>query len=747
MFAAVRASPPEASTVSPRVSARRRIWARAGGRSRSVVAARAREVRLRAALRLALEREERSREIHERYRALLGAAEDGFCVVDVIADEAGTRALDYRFVELNATFARQTGLVDAIGRTARELVPGLDESWYETYGRVALTGEPALFEREAPAMSRWFEVEAVRVGAPERRRVAIRFRDITARRDAVLALHESERRAREAAAQAELERGILDAILEAAPAGIILADATGKLVRFNAANELLWGPAPLSRRVEEYWAWVGWWADGSERRGRRVAPEEWAMSRALRGEISRGDIVEIEPFGQPGVRRTTVNCGAPVRDAEGRITGAVVVQMDISALVEAESARRQSESREQQALLEADRRKDEFIAILAHELRNPLAPVRHAVEILYRVGSAEPPVQRARDVIGRQVAHMARLIDDLLDVSRIARGNLILQTETCDLAAIAVRTAEDYRASLEGAGLCLVVPEPSGPVWVEGDPVRLAQMIGNLLHNAGRFTDSGGFVEVRADHDDASRLALVTVTDSGVGMEPGLLSRLFDPFSQASQDLARSKGGLGLGLALTKGLAELHGGGVAAGSEGPGRGSTFTLRIPLSHARYEVAPAARPVARTGEGLRILVVEDNEDAAETLGYLLELGGHQVKLAFDGASAVVAARETAPDVVISDLGLPGELDGYAVARTLRADRAHERVYLIALSGYANEDARRRSREAGFDLHLAKPPDLATLERTLADVHAGGAERPAGGGPPEADHRECRRAPEVG
>jgi PAS domain S-box-containing protein len=385
--------------------------------------------------------------------------------------------------------------------------------------------------------------------------------------------------------------------------------------------------------------------------------------------------------------------------------------------------------RVEEALREADRRKDEFIAILAHELRNPLTPVRNAVEILRRVGPAEPRLQRARDIIDRQVAHMARLIDDLLDVSRIARGKLALQKETCDLAAIVRQTAEDYRVSLEAAGLSLVVPGAAGPIWVDGDPVRLAQMVGNLLHNAKRFTEKGGRVEVRVGLDMASKAALVSIVDTGVGMDAGLLSRLFDPFSQADQDLARSKGGLGLGLALTKGLAELHGGGVAAQSDGLGRGSTFTLRLPLSKARYDAAPQDGQGRGGGGGLRVLVVEDNRDAAETLGELLELGGHEVKLAFNGAAALAVAAEFLPDVVISDIGLPGDLDGYAVARALRAEPALAGARLISISGYASEEARRRSREAGFAAHLAKPPDLAALERLLRAAASSSSSAPGG------------------
>lgn len=410
-----------------------------------------------------------------------------------------------------------------------------------------------------------------------------------------------------------------------------------------------------------------------------------------------------------------LNTNFPLIDPEDRLYGTGHISHDVTQIKQAEAALRALNDR----LEQADRRKDEFIAILAHELRNPLAPVRNAVHILKRLGPAEPRLERARDVIDRQVTHMARLIDDLLDVSRITRGKLALQTETCDLAAIARQTAEDYRTTLDAAGLVLVPPPASSPLWVEGDPVRLAQIVGNFLNNASRFTEKGGQVEVRATLDMTDGFAVIEIVDTGIGIDPALLSRLFDPFSQADQDLARTKGGLGLGLALTKGLAELHGGGVTARSDGPGLGARFTLRIPLSKSHYPSAAPDEPQGSSGARLRILVVEDNHDAAEMLGELLELGGHEVKLAVDGLTGVAVAQAFHPHVVISDIGLPGEMDGYAVARCLRAEPALRGVYLIALSGYADEAARRRSQDAGFDLHLAKPPDISLLERTLTDI----------------------------
>ncbi|MCK6548191.1 PAS domain S-box protein [Myxococcota bacterium] len=291
--------------------------------------------------------EERARDAlrasEERYRTFFESIDDGFCLIEVIFDADG-QARDYRFLEANPAFARHSGLVDAVGRTARELVPDLDASWFEIYGDVAKTGRPRRFENNAPAMERWFDVYASRVGAPELGHVALVFRDVTERRRAEAALRDSQARAVEAAAQAEGERRLLDAVLEAAPVGIIVAGKSGEILRMNPANERLWGPAPFSEDVEGYDVWKGWWADGSDRNGQRIAAQDWAMARALRGEKCE-DLVEIEPFDAPGTRRTMLNSGAPVKSASGRIVGAVIAQMDITTLMEAKAALRESEAR------------------------------------------------------------------------------------------------------------------------------------------------------------------------------------------------------------------------------------------------------------------------------------------------------------------------------------------------------------------------------------------------------------------
>jgi PAS domain S-box-containing protein len=375
-------------------------------------------------------------------------------------------------------------------------------------------------------------------------------------------------------------------------------------------------------------------------------------------------------------------------------------------------------------LARADRAKDHFLAMLAHELRNPMAPILHAVDLLEQTAPPDPAVIRARDIIQRQVTHQAHLVDDLLNVSRIARGKIALQKISLDLRQLVHDTVEDHRSALETAGLRIERELPEEPLWVEGDPVRLSQVLGNLLQNAVKFTDPGGRVTVRLQHDEDRAHGVVSVRDTGIGMDPEILSSVFETFTQADRSLARSRGGLGLGLALVKGLVELHGGEVSAESAGPGRGSVFTIRLPLIEAAEAIALPAPAPAAGAVSLRVLVVEDNRDAADALHDLLELAHHEVEVAYSGRDGVELAVRFRPDVVLCDLGLP-EMDGYAVARALRQRPETRDTWLIAVTGYGQEEDRRRCHEAGFDLHVTKPVDIARIRQILASPPRGGGE----------------------
>lgn len=373
--------------------------------------------------------------------------------------------------------------------------------------------------------------------------------------------------------------------------------------------------------------------------------------------------------------------------------------------------------RAEQALRDADRRKDDFLAMLAHELRNPLAPIRTAVEVLKMQDAASPPLRRVREIVDRQVSHMSRLIDDLLDVSRIARGKVALQSERCDLARLVRETAEDYRGPLETDQLELNIRVSDSPVWVSGDRTRLAQVVGNVLNNARKFTDAGGRVEVDLSVDSGT--AVVTVKDTGIGMDADTLRYIFEPFSQADRSLDRSRGGLGLGLALVKGLILLHGGEVRGMSEGLGHGSTFTIRLPLDVA-VSTSKNENPIpASSLSKWRVLVVEDNSDAAEALELLLTMMGHEVRVTRTGTDGAILAKEFRPHLILCDIGLPGGMDGFAVAKALRLDPIVADTYIVALTGYGQPEDRVKALDAGFDVHLTKPVDGASLDRVFSAV----------------------------
>lgn len=368
-------------------------------------------------------------------------------------------------------------------------------------------------------------------------------------------------------------------------------------------------------------------------------------------------------------------------------------------------------------LAEADERKNRFLGVLAHELRNPMAPITNSLFILRNSPPGSEGALRAQTIIERQATHLVRLIDDLLDVTRITEGKIRIERAPLDLVDMTRACIDDLTAAFEQAGVVLDLALPAAPVGVHGDRTRLCQALGNLLNNSLKFTPRGGRVTVSIETTGES--AVLRVRDDGVGMEADLLPRLFQPFSQGAASLARTQGGLGLGLALVKMLVNLHEGSVHAFSAGPNLGSEFTIRLPLAGAQHtHEAPATHTpmTAEDRKGVRILLIEDNRDAASTLLEALQLEGYQVALAHSGADGVALAREFRPQVVLCDIGLPGQ-DGYDTARALRAEPCMQSALLIALTGYASAPDRESARAAGFDLHLAKPLSIASLPAIIA------------------------------
>jgi signal transduction histidine kinase/ActR/RegA family two-component response regulator len=365
-----------------------------------------------------------------------------------------------------------------------------------------------------------------------------------------------------------------------------------------------------------------------------------------------------------------------------------------------------------EALRGADRQKDEFLAMLAHELRNPLSAIRNAGEWLVRTFDADARVQKVLPILNRQTQLLTRLVDDLLDVSRIAQGRIVLQEEPLEIGAVVQQAVETVQLLIREKSHRLTVDGIREPVYVRGDRGRLAQSIGNVLHNAAKYTDDGG--EIRIEVRPEGGEVAIQVRDNGIGIGPELLPRVFDLFVQSERTLDRAQGGLGIGLSVVKRLVEMHGGTVGAMSAGAGQGSAFTIRLPRIEAP---AIAPTPARVTGPCRRVLVVDDNADAAESLAIILRLQGHEVRAEYGAAAALEAAQRDCPDVVLLDIGLPS-MDGYEVARRMRSDARLAATRIVALTGYGQPADKERARRAGFDAHLIKPLDFDALERILAE-----------------------------
>ena len=758
--------------------------------------------------------------------------------------------------EVNAEPLRATGLSqqDILGRPLWQALWWAGDAARQSEVRAAIAraaaGETVRFDIEAQHSGQKvtidFQVGPLRDGDEKITALVASGVNVTARVDAMAALQQSRQAAVAAADAAEAERRLLDATFNAVPAGIIVADASGKLLRMNRANEQIWGLAPFSADVAGYGEWKGWWADGSARHGQRIQAHDWGLARSLQGETC-SDIVEVEPFGCPAERRVTLLSSAPVLNPAGQVVGGVVAQLDITPRIQAEKALRQSEARfralfdrgpiaiyscdaagriqefnpgaaqlwgrepkrgdsteafcgspglqladgtvvpqaqipmaavlrgeleaahdqqiiierpdgsritavantvplkneqghisgamccfyditernrleqktleQAQTLADLDRRKDEFLAMLSHELRNPLAPIANAVHLLRMQKSECPVQQKARLVIERQLGQLNHLVDDLLEVSRITTGSVRLQPQQVSVHSIVERALETAQPLILLHRHEVAVSLPAEPVFLQADAARLEQVLVNLLTNAAKYTDQGGRIGLSVEQEGPA--VLIKVRDNGIGIAPELLPRIFDLFTQAERSLDRSQGGLGIGLSLVQRLVELHGGTVTVRSA-LGQGSEFAVRLPLAPTAPPALPppvpdAAQPPAQYR---RVLVVDDNVDAAQTLAFLLESSGHEVKLAYDGLSAVAAAIAYQPEVVLLDIGLPG-LDGYEVARRIRKHPGLRDIWLVALTGYGQDTDRQRSLEAGFDHHLVKPADFDEIEKLLSSM----------------------------
>jgi two-component system CheB/CheR fusion protein len=480
-----------------------------------------------------------------------------------------------------------------------------------------------------------------------------------------------------------------------------LLDYAPTLIRAMDGRIIFW-----NQGLEQLYGWTNAEAEGHTShvllKTEFPRPLEQIERELLRNGDWQGELVHSH---RQGDRLITASHWILHRDDDGAPTAVLEISHDITELKKAE-----------ERLREADQRKDEFLAMLGHELRNPLAPIRNASQVLRLLGPQDGRLAWAQDIIERQLTHLTRLVDDLLDVSRITRGKVLLHPEVVDLEAMVARAVETSRPLLDARRHELTVDLPRGPIRLLGDPTRLAQVLANLLNNAAKYTPEGGQVGIAASVEQDE--VVLRVRDDGIGIAPEVLPRIFDLFAQGERAVHRSQGGLGIGLTLVRGLVEMHGGVVEAFSEGMGRGSEFVVRLPLFCAPD---PPAGLRAHGGDAgrlapSRILVVDDNRDSADSVRALLELAGHEVRTAYDGPAALVMAGEFRPEVVFLDIGLP-RMDGYEVARRLRMDPRLDHVTLIAMTGYGQEEDRRQSREAGFDHHFVKPMDPGVLGSLLA------------------------------
>ncbi len=789
------------------------------------------------------------------YRPLLESMEQGFCILEMLFDDEGKPA-DYRFIDMNSAFSRHTGLINAIGKTALELVPDLDPYWFETYGRVAQTGEPIHFENEAPAMHRWFDVYASRLGGAESRKVVLFFNDITSRKQV-----ETERE--QLLKQLTVATNRLTDVFRKAPA--FMCVLRGPQHIFEMSNEryrqLLGNRDHIGRPVREalpelegqgffelldqvfqsgetytrndmrlllqrhrhapvevrYFDFMymplrnangevtGIVAQGVDLTDRKIAEERLrlldAVSMATRdamdpqtvmvattrllGEhllVARCAYADLEPdndrftirhdWTASGVATTvgtySLDLFGPRAASEMRSGRTLVVRnVDLEllrsegadmfnaigvkaiiccslvkddrlvammavhsaaprewssediALVE-EIAERSwahvERVRSTEALREADQRKTEFLAALAHELRNPLAPIQTGLDIL-RIAADPVAIEKTRGMMERQLRHLVHLVDDLLDMARITSGKIELRKEHVDLKDIVTSAIEASLPFIEAGRHDFSVRIPEERIVLNVDPTRISQVISNLLNNAAKYTPAIGRITLAAQHN--AREVEITVSDTGIGIPKDRLEDVFEMFAQVGGATGRAQGGLGIGLTIVSTMVKLHGGTITVASGGPGKGSDFVVRLPLhiDDMRSSDSMAGGSTGQSAQtaNLKVLVIDDNEDAAETLGTLLSLDGHDTRMVNNGRRALEVASAFMPDMIFLDIGMP-DMNGYEIIAALRKMDAAKLAVIVALTGWGTESDRQQTREAGFDYHLTKPASYEDVQAVI-------------------------------
>jgi PAS domain S-box-containing protein len=638
---------------------------------------------------------------HQIYAQVIDTMDLGFCLVEVLDVPAG-QPPDHVYLQANRAFERHSDLWQIVGRRISELVTDREAFWAETYAHVLRTGETVQTSVTLKRTNRTFETCVMRIGGPDSQQLAVLINNVTAKIRADQLLKRSEEQARLAARQAQEESGRLSAVLDASPAAVVVVDTDHRFIVVNSQARRTWGESLRSSSTD----WVGHWADNSARRGQRLTTEQWPLYRALQGE-RLSEFIEITPPGGEQNRRTFLCSAAPILDVDATVRGAVVVAVDITDRVDAE-----------RALHRAHAHKDEFLAMLGHELRNPLAPIAMAAELIAKGGVDTQTLSQTSGIIARQVRHMRGMLDELLDAARVNEGLIRLELRSHDLCSLVRDAVEQVHSLLRQMKHTLNLDLPATPLFMNVDGKRVVQVLANLLNNAAKYTAPGGQIElaIRTMGDEVR----VEVVDNGIGMSQDTLDHAFDLFVQAERGSDRRQGGLGLGLALVKKLVELHGGQITASSAGPGLGSRFVLQLPW-HGQHDPsdtfsdATAARPPTAA---LNILLVDDNIDAVNTLAMFLQTCGHVCRVAHTAEQALLLAAEQRPQVYVLDIGLPG-MDGKQLARRLRSEPANAGAPILALSGYAQAHDKQAAIDAGFDHYLVKPVDADRLLELLSTL----------------------------
>jgi PAS domain S-box-containing protein len=563
----------------------------------------------------------------------------------------------------------------------------------------AILGDDKDFEvrevvRDFPALGlRTVLLDARRLSSTGNPTILLAFHDMTERKRVEAALLESERRFRE--------------MVDALPVAVYTTDAEGRLTHFNPTAAEFSGRTPELGVDQWCVTWKLYYPDG-----RPMPHEEAPMAIALKEmrPVRGRQAIAERPDGE---RRWFEPYPTPLFDATGRLSGAINMLLDIT-----------ERKRAEEALQEADRRKDEFLALLAHELRNPLAPIRTGLELIRLAGDTPQSVRRVRAMMERQVSQMVRLIDDLLDVSRIASGKIVLQRAPTSVSELVHSALEAHRTAIEAAKIELTVDLPAQPVVIDVDSTRFVQVLSNVIHNASKFTPAQGKIRIGVEScgaNDVPQVA-ITISDTGVGISPDLLPRVFELFVQADSATERTHGGLGIGLALARRLIEMHGGRIVAHSDGPGKGTALVITMPVCQADA-TRPSPSPIDVSHVASRVVIIDDNQDAAHTMTMLVEQLGGSARMAHDAVSGLAAVEAFQPHMVFLDIGMPG-MDGYETCRRIRRQPSGRHIVIVAVTGWGQSQDRQRALDAGFDAHLTKPVDPGALARVLASAARGHA-----------------------